>query len=49
MDDPCLGIADLKVGVPFISVVVRGWADCSFPFFLSACRMTRGEEDTSTS
>ena len=48
MDDPHLGIADLQVGLPFISVVGRGRVDCSFPFFLFACRMARGEEETST-
>ena len=51
MDDPRLGIADLQAGLPFISVVGRGRADCSFLFFffLSACRMARGEKETSTS
>ena len=49
MDDPHLGITNLQAGLPFISVVGRGWADCNFPLFLSACRMERGEEETSTS
>ena len=51
MDDPRLGIAELQVGLPFISVVGRGRADCSFPFlflFLSACRMARSEKETFT-
>ena len=37
------------MGLPFTSVVAWVRADCSFPFFLSACRMARGEEETSTS
>ena len=35
--------------LPFTSVVSWLWADCTFPIFLSACRMARGQEETSTS
>ena len=51
MDDPRLCITYLQAGLPFISVVRRGRVDYSFPlfFFLSACRIARDEEETSTS
>ena len=49
MDDSRLCIVGLRVGLPFTSVVSWLQADCNFPFFLSACRMSRGQEETSTS
>ena len=47
MDDFCLGIVGLQGGLPFTNVVSWLRVDCSFLFFFfSACRMTRGQEET---